>query len=181
MKGFRWLLDPRHRFASVVGLTDGILTALTLASGKLLASNGRITLGLSVRIAIAASSSGMFIFFTAEYARLRGELVHASKQLNLASHGHLATTQLGNAVRREAVNSALVSSIFNFLGAFIPLSIAVAFPLFPRLPVVIAVAALGALGAALAHTIHGRMAFWALALMTAGAFLALVGVKIHVV
>lgn len=181
MKGFRWLLDPRYRFASVVGLTDGILTALTLASGKLVASDGRITLGLSLRIAIAASSSGMFIFFTAEYAKLRGELVHASKQLNLASHGHLATTRLGKAVRREAVNSAFLSSMFNLLGAFIPLFMAVAFPLAPWLPIAIAVAALGALGAALAHTIHARIALWAPALMIAGAFLAFIGVKIHLV
>ena len=181
MKGFRWLLDPRYRFASVVGLTDGILTALTLASGKLLSSDGRITLGLSLSIATAASSSGMFVFFTAEYAKLRGELVHASKQLNLASHGHLATTQLGKAVRREALNSALLSSMCNVLGAFIPLSMAVAFPLLPWLPFVTAVAALGALGAALAHTIHGHMAFWTPALMISGAFLAFIGLEIHLV
>jgi VIT1/CCC1 family predicted Fe2+/Mn2+ transporter len=181
MNGFLWLFHPRRRFAVVIGLTDGIFTALALASGRLFASNHKITVDLSARIAIASSLSGMFIFFTAEYARLRGELVHASKQLNLAAHGHLATTQLGNEVLRDARNAACVSSLCNFLGAFLPLAVGVLVPAFPWLPIVTAVAALGVLGAALAHTVHGRMFLWIVALMISGVILAFIGVKVHVV
>lgn len=171
----------RYLFALVVGLTDGVLTALTLASGRLFAATGSITIGLSFRIAIAASLSGMFIFFTAEYARLRGELVHAAKQLNLASHGHLATTQLGKAVRHDAASAALVSSACNFCGAIFPLLVGVVFPVPRWLPIATAIAALGILGAALANTVYGNVIRWSVALMISGAISACIGIRIHIV
>jgi predicted membrane protein (TIGR00267 family) len=181
VKAFSRLSWRENIFALVVGLTDGILTALTLASGELLAPAGKITISLGLRIAVASSLSGIFIFFTADYARLRQELVHASKQLNLASHGRLATTQLGKAVQGDAVGAAFVSSLFNFLGAISPLIIGVAFPAPRWLPIVAAVAMLGILGATLARTLYGNMARWSVALMISGTFLAIVGMEIHLV
>jgi hypothetical protein len=160
MNAFRWLVQSGYRFALVVGLTDGILTALTLASGRLFASTERLTLGLALRIALASSVSGVFIFFTAEYSRLRGQLVHAGRQLNLAAHGHLATTQLGKAIQRDAISAALLSSTCNFLGAILPLLLGVAFPVLRWLPVAAAVAILGILGAVLAHTVYGNALRW---------------------
>jgi hypothetical protein len=76
----------RHEnmFALVIGLTDGILTALTLASGKVFSSTEPITIGLALRISAASSLSGVFVFFAAEYMRQRGALVHAERQLSLA-------------------------------------------------------------------------------------------------
>ncbi|HEY7536057.1 MAG TPA: hypothetical protein VH878_08950, partial [Thermodesulfobacteriota bacterium] len=81
---------PReYVFALVIGLVDGILTALTLAGGKVLNTRDSIETTLVLRISMAAALSGAFIFFVAEYVRLRGELVHAERHLNLTSHGHL--------------------------------------------------------------------------------------------
>lgn len=174
-------LSRRRLFPLVAGVTDGILTALTLASGRLFAPAGGVGVGLAFRIAIAASLSGMFIFFTAEYARLRGELVEAGKQLNLTSHGRLATTQLGKAVRSDAASAALLSSACNFLGAIFPLILGVVFPVPRWLPIAVSVIALGLLGAALAHSVYGSMIRWSLALMISGLILAFIGVEIHIV
>ncbi len=50
---------------------------------------------LAIRVATAALVSGGFVFFVAKYAELRGQLIQAEKELNLTSHGKLATTTLG--------------------------------------------------------------------------------------
>jgi hypothetical protein len=86
----------------VIGPVDGILTALTLAAARILTPDQPIDISLALRIALAASLSGGFVFFVAEYARLRGELVHAARHLNLASTGRLATSHLGQEVLRES-------------------------------------------------------------------------------
>lgn len=181
MNGFRWITQPAYQFALVIGLTDGILTALTLSSGKLFTSDENITFGLGARIAMASALSGIFVFYTAEYARLRRQLVHASKQLNLASHGHLATTQLGKTVRRDAITAALLSAACNFLGAAFPLFVGVFFPAKRWLTVVISIIALGSLGAALAHTVCGNLIRWSIALMLSGAASAIIGIELHIV
>lgn len=177
MKSLR--LNRAQAFALVVGLADGILTSLTLAASHLFHAN-RPTVDLALRVAIGSSISGIFVFFTAEYARLRSELVHAEKELNLLSHGFFATAQLGKQVRSEALVAAALSSTSNFLGAFLPLLFGIFMPgpsffaLFPPL------VALGCLGAALARTIHGRYLFWILSLIAVGLVLSYAGVLLHI-
>lgn len=181
MKVFRSFSFNRYLFAVVVGLTDGILTALTFASGRLSSGNGGIRIGLVCRLALAASFSGLFIFFTAEYVRLRGELVEASKQLNLASHGHLATTQLGKAVRHDAVSAAILSAACNFFGTGFPLVIGVIFPTTRWLALAISILALGILGIALGYNVCGSASRWSVSLMLSGLVSALIGIEVHIV
>ena len=54
----------------VLGLTDGILTALTLGAGHMLAAAAPATPGLAFRVAGAAAVSGAFVFLVAHYADL---------------------------------------------------------------------------------------------------------------
>jgi predicted membrane protein (TIGR00267 family) len=128
MKAFRWLVGRRYRLDLVAGFCDGILTALTLASGKILDSNSSVTAGLALRVAAAAGISGAFTFFVAHYAELRGELFEAEKQLNLTTHGRLAKSRLGRAVLFESMIGASVASICSFWGALIPLTVTVLTP-----------------------------------------------------
>lgn len=181
MRAFRDFLLDRYLFAVVVGLTDGILTALTFASGKLSSGSAGVRLDLACRLALAASLSGLFIFFTAEYARLRGELVEAAKQLNLASRGHLATTRLGRAVRHDAISAAILSAGCNFIGAAFPLLIGILFPAARWLTLVISVLALGVLGVALGHSVSGNAIRWSVSLMLSGIASALIGIELHIV
>jgi VIT1/CCC1 family predicted Fe2+/Mn2+ transporter len=173
------LVGRAQAFAVVVGLTDGILTALTLAAGHLL-SGERTSLGFSFRVALGSAVCGIFVFFTAEYARLRGELIHAEMQLNLPRRGRFATTQLGKQVRSEGVVSAILSSSANFLGAFFPLLMGTSGHLSPLGALVPSLAALGMLGAALAHTVHGNYAAWIGGLIVAGLALSLLGIWLHI-
>lgn len=165
-------------FPLVIGVTDGILTALTLAAGRIVEQSQPLTIGLALRISGAASLSGVFVFFTAEYIRLRGELVRSERQLNLTAGGRLATTRLGRAVLIETITSAVVSSTCNFLGALIPL---IAGTIVSWLAIVVALLFLAILGVGAGRAIHGNPFVWALALVVAGGILTFAGIKFRIV
>jgi predicted membrane protein (TIGR00267 family) len=173
---------PRERiFALVIGLVDGILTALILAGAKVLHSHDTIGFKLILRISLATALSGAFIFFVAEYVRLRGELVRAERHLNLMSHGYLATTRLGKIVFIEALKGMSISGFCSFIGALLPLTLGLLLPGPNWVPVAVSVVALGILGIGLAWTVYGNIFRWAVALMLSGVLLTIVGVKLHIV
>lgn len=178
MKSLPKLRGP-HSFAIVVGITDGILNALTLAAGHFV-SGSRPTIALSLRIAFGSALCGIFVFFTAEYARLRGELLDSERQLNLAADGKFATTSLGKQVRHEAITSATISSAANFLGAVLPLMLGAVLPGSALLAIAPSIFALGLLGAILAQSIRGSKTLWIVILMLSGALFSILGVWLHI-
>jgi predicted membrane protein (TIGR00267 family) len=173
------ILRHENIFALVIGLTDGILTALTLASGKAFNSTEPITISLALRISAASSLSGVFVFFTAEYMRQRGELVHAERQLSLTSH--LAATQLGRAALRDTLWGAAISSVSNLLGALLPLMAGALFPRLSWLTIAAGLLALSVLGVAAARSTYGNPVLWAIALVFAGGFLTIAGLQLRIV
>jgi predicted membrane protein (TIGR00267 family) len=174
------LTGSHHQLDLVAGLSDGILTALTLGAGHLLPGHPPMGLALALRIATAGAISGAFIFMVAHYAELRSALVEAERQLNLASHGRFATTQLGRAALIEAVAGALIASACTFCGALLPLLVGAFVPQLRWLSVMVALVALGVLGHFLARTTYGRPLHWVLALIIGGAVLALVGMQLEI-
>jgi hypothetical protein len=171
----------RQRLLPVVlGLSDGMLTALTLAAGALVGSGTAITIGLSLRIATAALVSAAFAFFVARYAELRAGLVHAGHELSLRPDQDLATTDLGRVIRREAAESAAIASVASFAGALVPLFAGAVLPGPAWLGIPIAIAALTALGAGVALTLGGRPAVWAAALALGGLLLTLIGARLKI-
>jgi predicted membrane protein (TIGR00267 family) len=175
-----WLSKRERRLSCIAGLCDGILTALIFAAGTLLNYDRSMSIGLALRIACAALASGAFIFFVAHYAELRGELVHAERQLNLTSHGRFATTRLGTAVLRDAAVAAVIASGSTFVGALLPLLGAALFPRPAWLSLAVAIAALGALGIGLAKSIVGSPLRWGTALVLGGILVSLIGLKLHI-
>jgi predicted membrane protein (TIGR00267 family) len=175
------LFKRENSFALVIGLTDGILTALTLTAGRMLDAANPITLELALRISIAAAISGVVVYFTAEYVRLRGELVQAERQLNLARHGHLATTHLGHVVFRDAVRGAISSSTCTLVGALLPLLAGVLLTNMPWASVAVSLVALGVLGTLAARATYANPLTWSLALVTAGCLLTVAGLQLRVV
>jgi predicted membrane protein (TIGR00267 family) len=181
MMGAAWLFQRIHLFAFIIGLVDGILTALTLTASRVVNAQDAIDTALALRIAAASSLSGAFIFFVAEYARLRRELVHAERQLNLAAKKHLAATRLGRAVFRDTVSGTAIASACNFLGALLSLVWSVLWPDRSWLAIVFAIVALGALGAGVARVIYRNPIRWAITLMAFGIVLTLVGMQLRIV
>lgn len=168
-------------FALLLGLIDGILTVLALATGHVLQSGSSLSLSLALKVAFATSLSGACIYFFSEYSRQRQLLIHSEKELNLASHGKLATTQLGKQIFQETAIGMVISSVFNFFGVMIPLIIAVSFPKIQWIAIVIAILMLVVLGVLLARSVFGNPFLWVLALVIAGIVVSFVGYKLHVV
>jgi len=175
-------LIKEQLFALLLGLIDGILTVLVLATGHVLRyTETPLTLWLSMKVAFATSISGACIYFFSEYSRQRHRLIHAEKELNLATHGKLATTHLGRQILKETLRGVVVSSICNFAGAMLPLSIAMLFPQMQWIAIVIALLMLVFLGIGIASLVYGNALAWSLSLVSAGALVAFIGYKLDVV
>jgi VIT1/CCC1 family predicted Fe2+/Mn2+ transporter len=181
MRAAEWLFRREHSFALTLGFCDGILTALTLAAASVLGSQAPLRMQLALRIAAASALSGTFVFFTAEYSKLRGELVHAERELSLTSRGRLAATRLGRAVLTETMAKAGLSSVCNFAGALLPLALGVIWPRPAWLAIAAAIGALGLLGAAVARSVRGSVPLWVAGLMAAGGVLTIAGLHLRIV
>ncbi|WP_031436722.1 VIT1/CCC1 transporter family protein [Methylobacter tundripaludum] len=181
MKPVGWLLRPKHRLDLVAGLCDGILTALTLASGKLLNANVPIDVSLALRVATVAALTGGFILFAAHYAELRGELVEAERQLNLRSHGRFASTHLGRAVFYEAITSSLIAGGCSFCGALLPLMTGALLPKFSWCAIIVALGALAIIGGFLGKAVYGSPLGWSIALLLGGMLLSYAGMQLDII
>ena len=62
-----------------LGIADGIVNALILASSAVLRGSG-LTIGLALRVAAVALVTSVFTVFVAEYGQLRAELARAERQ-----------------------------------------------------------------------------------------------------
>lgn len=160
-----------------LGLSDGILNALVLAAGAVLGAKGGVTLGLAARVSAVAFVTGMIMFFVAEYAQLRAELVRAERQLNMTRSGRLATGALGRRARADAAVAAATSSL---VGALVPLVIGALLPTQQWLPLALAIGALGGLGVVLGRAVHGKPLLWASAMLACGVLAAIVGVELKI-
>jgi predicted membrane protein (TIGR00267 family) len=173
-------LRRKYAFPLITGLTDGILTALTLGAGKVFEAHDPIDSSLTFRLAAGASLSAAFVFFVADYARLRLDLVHAEQHLTLHSHGGLATTHLGRAIIFDALRGTVLSGLSSFLGVVFPLIFAVFWPAVPWIALLVSLAALAFLGAGLGRSLYGSAPRWAVSLVIIGAVLAFIGLKLHI-
>ena len=175
-----WIRDTRNRLDIVAGLIDGILNALTLAAGSLVADGG-FTLAAGGKVAAVTACTTSFVFFVAHYAQLRSELVRSAQQLNLLSHGRLATTQLGRQILQEALLAAVVASVCGVVGSTIPLGLSLIVPHLPIVVIVLTISLLGALGWVLALSVFGSPSLWAVGLMVGGIVVTAIGVNLNII
>jgi predicted membrane protein (TIGR00267 family) len=180
MKRVRRLLRE-NRLYLVVGLCDGILSALTLAAGRLIQADSALSIGLALRVAVAGASSAAFMLFVAHYSELRAELFEAERQLNLTSHGQMAASRLGRVVLLESGTAALIGCIAGFCGSLLPLVVGVMVPSAPWLSIVVALTVLAVLGVSLARAASGQPIQWAFALIVGGGILAYLGTYLRLI
>lgn len=175
-----WLRSPRTRLDVVAGVVDGMLTALALSAGRLL-QPGSVSLELAIKVGAASSLTNFFVFLVAHYAELRAELVQAERQLNLLTHGRLASSQLGRQVFRESLAGALVAAVGSFVGAGCPLLLSVVTPGPVWAGLALTIVILGLLGALLATTLYGSRLRWALGVMSGGVALTVIGMNLRII
>jgi VIT1/CCC1 family predicted Fe2+/Mn2+ transporter len=164
----------------VLGLTDGIMNALVLASAAIVHPQNQLSLMLGVRVGAAALATSVFTIFVATYSDLRSQLARSSQQLNIASPGYLATTKLGRAVIREALAATVIASIASCIGAVFPLAAGALLPGPSWIPLAIAIAALAGMGGWIGAEVGGSKIKWAGWLALGGTAVAVVGVQLHI-
>jgi VIT1/CCC1 family predicted Fe2+/Mn2+ transporter len=163
-----------------LGVSDGILNALVLATAAILHGAAQITVSLALRVGCVAFVTAVVTIFIAEYAELRSRLSRAARQLSLSGRGQLAATNLGRRVRSEAIEAGLVASLSSFAGAALPLLIAGLLPAASWAGLVVALILLGVLGAALATSVQGSRRRWTAGLIMAGAVVAAIGSQLNI-
>jgi hypothetical protein len=166
--------------APVLGLVDGIMNSLALAAGAIIYGDARLEAGLALRISVFSFATAGFVFFVATYAELRTELNRAARQLNLAEHGHLATTHLGRAILADALLGAAIASVASSLGAGAPLIIAIALPTRSWMAFVAAIGMLAGLGAVVAAALRANRIRWAFALAVGGVLVTAIGAELRI-
>lgn len=177
---FRNLIEsPRVRLDATAGVVDGILTALTLAAGRLLRPGGGATLDLGLRVGLASALTTLFVFFVAHYAELRAELTRAEHTLSLLSHGKLVATRLGRRSFFNALGGAGVAAFCGFIGAMAPLLLCATLSR-PLLGIGATIVLLGLLGALLARSFYGPIYLWALIMMLGGIVLTYIGMELNI-
>jgi predicted membrane protein (TIGR00267 family) len=163
-----------------LGLADGVLNALTLASASLIGNNAHVTVGLTIRISIAALTTAGFSVFVGSYAEARGGLRRAARQVNMTNEAALVDTKLGQMATRRALLEAALANASSMLGALVPLLIAAGLPGPGWIAAVVAICALGVLGVGLAWTVLGNRLLWAASLVVGGVAVTAVGLWISI-
>lgn len=171
--------SERYLLPFSLGLADGILNALTLASATVLHGRG-LTVGLGLRVGAVALVTAVFTIFVAEYAQLRSELHRAERELSLTAAGRLAAGNLGRQVLLEAVLAAIVGCAASFVGAVVPLLIGAVTKPYSWSALAVSVAGLGALGAGLAKAVSGRPLRWIVVMAAMGVLVAYIGVGLDI-
>lgn len=170
----------RFVFAMALGVSDGILNALTLAAASVLHGVG-LNLRLSARVGVVALVTAIVTLFIAEYTQNRLELLRAERQLMFTQSGRLAATSLGRAVFRDSIAAALVAGASSFAGAALPLFIGTLLPRLSWIALVASAAALAFLGVVLGSHVGGRRILWATALGAAGVIVTIIGMQLDLV
>lgn len=167
-------------FPIVLGLTDGIITSLVFTAG-LLDRSSAITLILILRISIGSSVIGAFSFFIANYTELREELITVGTKLNPAKPTHLLESSQGIRIVSESIVEASLALGSGFLGAFLTLFPAYAFPEVGILSLSLALAILSILGVLISRYLYGGPFRWALIFVIVGLITILLGMYLNIV
>lgn len=163
----------------MLGITDGVLTALALAAGAILRGTADgVGADLAMRVGVVSCVTAAFTLFVADYAERRSRLVRASRQLNLTEPGRLAATNLGRIVVRESATAAAVASVASFAGAALPLLLGAVLPTPPW--VTIAIAVLGALGWCIGAMLSAGRTRWTVAMLLGGVVVAVIGAVLDI-
>ncbi len=168
-------MKNKYLFPVSIGLSDGIITALILASGGIIGNTHHIDLYLAFRISFGSAFAGTFSYFIAQYAGLNEELHRTAMQLNLKSTGYLLRGHLGSEIFIESIIGALLAAIFGFLGAMIPLSSSLMIKNNVFIPLLVSYLSLAVLGFFISKTTAGRAPFWITVMVTVGVIVTVVG------
>jgi len=167
-------MKNKYLFPVSIGLSDGIITALILASGGIIGKSS-IDLYLAFKISFGSAFAGTFSYFIAQYAGLNEELHRTAVQLNLKSTDYLLKGHLGTEIFVESLIGAFIAALFGFLGALIPLSSSLIIKNNIFIPLSLSYISLAILGLFISKTTAGRAGFWISVMVIVGIIVTIAG------
>ncbi|KJE49940.1 MULTISPECIES: hypothetical protein [Acidiplasma] len=167
-------MKNKFLFPLSIGLSDGIITALILASGGILAHNG-ISIFLAFKISFGSAFAGTFSYFIAQYAGLNEELHRTALQLNLRSTSYLLKGKLGDRIFLESIAGSLMAALCGFAGALIPLLSSLIIKNNIIIPLAFSYISLGVLGLFISKTTAGSAKLWVLIMILIGIIVTVAG------
>jgi hypothetical protein len=175
-----WLLAIERRFALVLGISDGILTALMLVAGRLARpGTERVSMDLALRVAVFALASGALTFFVARLTEVRQRLTNAERQLNIVTPGRLARTDLGRHALIDAVEQTAIASGASFAAALTLVGFAAAVPGATWLSIMLSLALLAGTGLVIGRSVHGAPLTWMGGLIAGGVVVSALGIWLN--
>lgn len=173
-------MTDHYTFPIILGLTDGIVTALMIATNEILSATTP-EFSLYIRIALGSASVGAVSFFLADYSTLKQDLVRLSKIVSPNIPFRLVDTQLGRRIVRESILKTLLSALAGFGGALIPLALSTVFVTNYWVSLVGADLSLALLGVLVAKVQAGNYFFWPPLLASVGVAMMFIGRFINIV
>jgi VIT1/CCC1 family predicted Fe2+/Mn2+ transporter len=173
-------MNKKYIFPVSIGLSDGIITALILASGGILGKSN-IDLFEAFRISFGSAFAGAFSYFIAQYAGLNEELHRTALQLNLKSTDYLLKGHLGIQIFIESLLGAFIAAFFGFLGALIPLSSSLIIRSNIEIPLLLSYTSLAVLGLFISKTTAGRSRFWVIVMVIVGIIVTVAGYELKLI
>lgn len=164
-------------FPVIIGLTDGMSTALLLAGSQVL-GHRPLDANLALRVALVSGFGGALPLLAAEYARLRQDLSHAARELNLPAPQRLLRSRLGPASVWSALRTTAVATASGFTGALVCLLIGAWTVAWAAL--VAANLAFLVMGGWLGQRFGGRPLLWGVAIALAADLLTVAGLVLHI-
>lgn len=169
----------KHLFPTILGLTDGIITALIFTSG-LISGHSRIPLQLIIKFSLGSSIISAFSYFIAKYSELREELIDTSIRLDPSSPLHLLKGRQGILIMMEAVTEAGISVASGFFGAFITMFPSFLFPGVGHVSIISAIIILGVLGSLISRSLEGGWVRWSVTFVLIGISASLMGIYLNI-
>jgi VIT1/CCC1 family predicted Fe2+/Mn2+ transporter len=173
-------MNKKYIFPVSIGLSDGIITALILASGGII---GKSTIDIfeAFKISFGSAFAGAFSYFIAQYAGLNEELHRTALQLNLKSTDYLLRGHLGIEIFIESLLGAFIAAFFGFLGALIPLSSSLIVRGNEIIPLSLSYTSLAILGLFISKSTAGRARFWIIVMVTVGIIVTIAGFELKLI
>jgi VIT1/CCC1 family predicted Fe2+/Mn2+ transporter len=164
----------------LLGFTDGVLTALVLASGTISGSvHGWPGVLLAIKVGVFAFTSGFFVYFVSRFFELRHKLLEVGRQLSVTDRRALLSTSLGRTATLDSAIGAVTASCCSFLGGAFPLTIAALVPEIGAMGLLTALAILGIMGLALGRMTMGSPLVWAAGMVVGGGVVAAIGAQLR--
>ncbi len=157
-----------------IGLIDGLITALIIASNAIL-SDLSISLYAAIRISGGSSMVGATSYLLAEYGEKRTDMVRIARHLNPVTLKSSKNRSVQMRILMESILGGSVALSFGFIGAMIPLAFYSIFDMNPLISISVTFIALSLTGLYMGYEAEGSAMMWIIALDSVGFLMLILG------